>query len=415
MAPRVAVLDPTAHSQQQWFDVLRASPHTPDTAVIRTTTGAALTTDFYRALAALPRLPALEHAALHLSAHRDGRRGRATADQAAAAPVLRAFFEATAQTHGRVRTLTIKNLPTDPATAAALAASPAFGATMAHVDALHLHMCTSSSSSSSDGEGEGDHPWAGPADTQRFWTHHLRTDWLAPVAPRLTRLTLYADNWWGVWPRFDTTGLVFPRLTSLALGSFVFGLDAQLDWLAHHHKTLRHLQLDGCAICTRWEVADEVYQDRRGGHTLGAFVAPRFRVVTPFAAEEEEEEDGLEWWVLGYDGTWARYFGCIARDLPGLRDFRFNARWQSRGDAPGGSMPDRRAEIVFDARDDLETPPLDAETHPRYLCYSTMNGYEPTVLPDPDDASLTPTELDREEQRALQDLLRLTRARATST
>lgn len=413
MSTSVTILDPTASAQQRWFDSLHSSSHTPKSAVISTTSvingsrrAGELTDDFYRALSSLQRLPNLTDVALHFGAHC---RGAESAEANSARTlmsgtfesrerrldVLRAFFEATAA-HGRaqpperrIRTITIKNLQNDPDNEA-ITASAAFRDTMKHVNALHLHVCT---------EWSEENPWAA-AEMQRFWPH-LRTGWLGPVEHQLESLTLYCDNLWGVWPRFDTTGLVFPNLKNLALGSFVFGLDEQLDWLTAQ-KTLRRLSLDGCAICSRWEVEDDVY---KGGDELGSFVSRRLRVVTPFDADE------LEWWVLGYDGTWSRHFERIARELPELRDFRFSSRWHPRQDAPGGSMPDRRADVIFDAREELGTPAVDAETHPRYLCYSTMSGYEPSVLPDPEDTSLTGKELDLEEQRSLDGLLRVTRAR----
>lgn len=344
-----AILDPTASSQRQWFGTL------------------------------------------HFGANGRGTfesRGRRHA-------VLRAFFDATAahaRQAPRIRSLTIKNLQNDPDNEA-ITTSAAFRDTMKHVDALHLHVCT---------ESTDENPWAAP-EMQSFCPH-LRTSWLAPVAHQLHRLVLYCDNFWGVWPRFDTTGLAFPILKSLALGSFVFGQDEQLDWLTTH-VTLRHLSLDGCAICSRWEVDDNIYQ---AGDALVSFLPRQLLVVTPFDALDP---GGLEWWVLGFDGTWSRYFGRLARELPELRDFRFSSSWHPRGDAPGCSMPDRRADLVFDTRQELGTPAVDAETHPRYVCYSTMNGYEPTVLPGPEDVSLTEKELDLEEQRALDNLISLTRGR----
>lgn len=152
-------------------------------------------------------------------------------------------------------------------------------------------------------------------------------------------------------------------------------------------KALRHPSLDGCAICWRWEVEDDVY---KGEDQLGSFLR-RLEVVNP---RDMDEPDGLGWWVLGYDGTWSRYFECIARELPDLRNFRFSTRWHPREDVSSGSMPARRTDVVFDRREELGTPAVDAETHPRYLCYSTMNGYEPTVLPGPEDITLTQKELD---------------------
>lgn len=421
MSTSVAILDPTASSQQQWLDVLHSSPNTPTTAVISTnsiTNGSQrageLTDDFYRALSSLHRLPNLTSVALHFGPHCHGAESAAanSATQTLFSGtfesrerrlhVLRAFFEATAA-HGRareldpasprIRTLTIKNLQNDEEASDALTTSAPFRDTMAHVRALHLHICT---------EWCEENPWAAP-EMQRFWPR-LRRDWLAPVAHRLESLTLYSDNVWGVWPRFDSAGLVFPRLESLALGSFAFGLDEQLDWLVSQ-KTLRRLSLDGCSICSRWEVEDDVYREPEDD--LDALISRQLRMIKPFIADDP---DGLEWWVLGYDGTWPQYFARIARELPELRDFRFSSRWCPKGDAPGGSMPDRRADVVFDAREGLGTPAVNAETDTRYVCYSTMNGYEPTVLPDPEGASLTAKELDLEEQRALDDLIRSTRA-----
>lgn len=269
--------------------------------------------------------------------------------------VLHAFFEATAA-HGRVNhpesriwTITIKNLQDDPDNVEAITKSAPFRDTIKYVNALHLHVCT---------EWSEENPWA-VAEMQRFWPG-LRTGWLEPVKSHLENLTLDCDNFWGVWARFDTTGLVFPNLKHLALVSFVFGLDEQLDWLTAQ-KVLMHLSLNGCATCSRWEAKDDVY---KGRDQLGPLLR-RFRVVN---ALDPDDPDGFEWWVSGYDGTWPRYFERIARELTNLRDFRFSSRWHPRADAPGGSMPDRRADIVFDRREELGTPALDAKTHYRYFC-----------------------------------------------
>lgn len=414
MSTNVTTLDPTASCQQQWFDTLRSSSHTPTSAIISTTStfknlrrADELTEEFYRALSLLHELPNLTNVALHFGSHCRGAES-AEADSAQTLMsgtfenkerrlnVLHAFFEATAaharaQPESRIRTITIKNLQNDPDNEA-ITTSAAFLDTMNYVKALHLHVCT---------EWSEENPWAA-AEMQRFWPH-LRTGWLEPVKPQLESLTLYCDNFWGVWPRFDTTGLVFPNLKRLALGSFVFGLNEQLQWLTAQ-KALRHLNLDACAICSRWEIEHDVY---KGLDESGSFFR-RLEVVTPL---DPDDPDGFEWWVLGYDGTWSRYFECIAQNMPNLHDFDFRAQWLPVNDAPGGFMPARRADVVFDRREEFGTPPVDAETHPRYLCYSTMNGYESIMLPDPEDTSMTGRELDLKDQRALDGLLRVTRAR----
>lgn len=232
------LLDPTASSQRQWLNSLHSSPHTPKSAIISTistTNGSRrageLSDDFYRALSSLHQLPNLINVALHFGAHCQGAEFAETnsaqtlmsgtfESRERRLNVLHAFFEATAA-HGRAwpesrsRTITIKNSQNDPNNEV-ITALVAFRDTMAHVNALHLHICT---------EWSEENPWA-VAEMQKFWPR-LRTGWLEPVKPQLESLTLYCDNFWGVWPRFDTTGLVFPNLKHFALGSFVFGLDEQ--------------------------------------------------------------------------------------------------------------------------------------------------------------------------------------------
>ncbi|KAK1761662.1 hypothetical protein QBC33DRAFT_574750 [Phialemonium atrogriseum] len=87
-----------------------------------------------------------------------------------------------------------------------------------------------------------------------FWPH-LLSQWLELLANQLETLTLYWDNHWGLFPPMDLRKLHFTRLKSLSLGTYVFSLDEQLEWLLSH-KTLEHLSFDSCAICSNWNIPD---------------------------------------------------------------------------------------------------------------------------------------------------------------
>lgn len=78
--------------------------------------------------------------------------------------------------------------------------------------------------------------------------------WLSPCSATLTRLALYSDQYFGYMPRLDLRGLHFPRLRTLALGNYIISHAWQLDWLARHGPSLRHLYLDDCSIINYFQL-----------------------------------------------------------------------------------------------------------------------------------------------------------------
>ena len=84
-------------------------------------------------------------------------------------------------------------------------------------------------------------------DLYRFY-RELSNLWLKSCSQNLTRLTLYADIFWGWAPAFDPRGLHFTKLEYLALGKFTFAHHWQSDWIILHGPTLQTLILDDCPI-----------------------------------------------------------------------------------------------------------------------------------------------------------------------
>ncbi len=341
-------LTPVPETQQKWFDTLRTSPRsirsvtidthpdpyytsnrTEDWGVEGGPTEAELTPDYFRALSSLSSFPNIIDITLRFTSDCVGVGNDSIfSDYFLLEPhdrrlsLLQSFFHSTAQlcrtqrhlpNHTpRLSTLTIRNLQNTPEEHVTL--SPDFLETTQDLTALHLQICT---------EWSPDHFLTLP-DMVRFWPH-LRARWLEPLAPRLEALTLYCDAQWGLWPQMDLRGLRFPRLRSLALGTYVFGLDEQVDWLLGH-KTLEQLALDSCGICVGWEFGP--YDDPAETAELG-FAMERLAVRTDPEGVRGERGDQ---WSFGYGARWPGYFGRIERELPALRRFQFGGAWDPWGD-----------------------------------------------------------------------------------
>lgn len=344
MASAVLHLQPTAESQRQWFEVVNNSPGVPRSVIVDTYPDPYYTSnrqtnwgidgvdychklgpDFYHALAALPRLPNVSEVALRFTSDCFGAGAASVAwanrcneyifeDRERRATILDAFFKATAdhcRTKGNqaLQSLTVRNLQNT--TCERATASDDFCETVKHLTALHLQICT-----------EWDQENAYSLDEMSTFWPHLRSRWLEPLADQLDTLTLYWDTRWGLFPPMDIRDLHFPKLRSLLLGTYVFGLDEQLQWLLSHN-TLRYLSLDTCVICSDWRVSNDPQDELRMANA-------NIPVAVPFNPEAVYPEIGSEW-EFKYALRWPAVFDRLASELPELRDFRFAHNWDPFG------------------------------------------------------------------------------------
>ena len=81
-----------------------------------------------------------------------------------------------------------------------------------------------------------------------FFSGGLLNAWLKPASQNLTRLTLYANTYWGWVPGFDPRGVQFPNVRYLALGNYTFAHDWQIEWMTSHFPDLETLIMVDCPI-----------------------------------------------------------------------------------------------------------------------------------------------------------------------
>lgn len=81
-----------------------------------------------------------------------------------------------------------------------------------------------------------------------FFKQDLNTHWLEPLQSQITHLSLYAGDFFGVYPRWDPRKLHFRHLKSLSLGMWSLAHTWQVDWLLSHANSLEELNLEDCPI-----------------------------------------------------------------------------------------------------------------------------------------------------------------------
>ncbi|TLS26147.1 hypothetical protein PpBr36_05000 [Pyricularia pennisetigena] len=86
-----------------------------------------------------------------------------------------------------------------------------------------------------------------------FWADFNRF-WLAPAQATLRLLAVSCSDPFGVVPRWNLSGLHFPRLWHLELEKVTFSYRSQVEWIAAH-KTLRTLWLHNCPIAQQWRTS----------------------------------------------------------------------------------------------------------------------------------------------------------------
>lgn len=106
----------------------------------------------------------------------------------------------------------------------------------------------------------------------------------------------------GLRTQADLRGLHFPHLHALILGAYLFSHDWQLEWLASHAATLKHLDLDGCAILV---VARRLAALDTDGYSRPIVDSPTRRLTTRV-----------------YDRQWSGYFSKMATSLTNLLVFK---------------------------------------------------------------------------------------------
>ena len=134
--------------------------------------------------------------------------------------------------------------------------------------------------------------------------------WLMPSAGSLTKLVLYFDQHVGYFPRIDLRGVHFPHLRVLALSRYVFSHDWQFDWIFGHRESLEEISLDGCPIIYARETTQNIdaeeylIWDGRSRSTM---------------------TDGTPRNIFTFERRWCEIFDRLRKEMPRLRDFRFDA------------------------------------------------------------------------------------------
>ncbi|KAF4534970.1 F-box domain protein [Lasiodiplodia theobromae] len=193
----------------------------------------------------------------------------------------------------------------------ALLASEDFQSTISRLTSLTLQICTEEDDAAPECTIE-------IPELHTFFPALPRT-WLRPVSSSssttLTRLALYSDHYFGWLPHVDLPSLLFPALTSLALGRYTLASPASfLAWLTRHAATLRHLTLHDCPILVTRVV--------RAPLRLGADGASVSMTLPRVGGTGRGMPPAL---VVQHEGVrWGDVFGRLG-EMTGLREVRVSS------------------------------------------------------------------------------------------
>lgn len=116
-------------------------------------------------------------------------------------------------------------------------------------------------------------------DEAQIFFRGLPSLWLEPGTSNLQHLTLFANPYWGYYPKFSLQGVHFPNLKTLSLGKHCFVDDSQLDWTLSHGSTLTKLHFSDCTILFEMVIMNvaKTYLDQDqyvpNSHNSGDFIA----------------------------------------------------------------------------------------------------------------------------------------------
>ncbi|KAE8348558.1 hypothetical protein BDV28DRAFT_143224 [Aspergillus coremiiformis] len=131
------------------------------------------------------------------------------------------------------------------------------------------------------------------------------TKWLKPTTATLQHLCLWADEFFGFYPKM--LPMHFPQLKYLSLGRYSFAHDSQLNWILSHAATLQELYLYGCTMLY------EVWISKDKFH----------RCLLNEKEMEDGEGDYGPYYAYRYQKRWSDYFNEFRNKLVHLRHFRF--------------------------------------------------------------------------------------------
>jgi hypothetical protein len=157
------------------------------------------------------------------------------------------------------------------------------------------------------------------------FTHALPNIWLKPPTDQLTRLSIFGDVLWGVWPLVDFREIrPFSQLKSLAFGNFTIAFDWQIDWIIAHSSTLQELIFDDCTLVTALSLREEQAQVLFPGHAPTCV------------------EDGETKFLVHVSLRWHAILNRLHAELRQLLHFTLGS-----GDWSGGQAFEQRYELAW--------------------------------------------------------------------